>query len=174
MAALAAVAELYLHQEVFAVAFLASIAAANSDTVATEVGLLSGSKPRAITDLRRVVEPGTSGGVSLLGELAAIGSSIGIATLGLLLHTIPSNSLIAAFISVVVGALFGTNFDSLLGGTVQGVRRCQICGAQTESRNHHNEPTKLDRGSRFVDNNVVNFVAILAGTSVAMLAFAAL
>ena len=52
---------------VFSVLYVGAVSAAASDTVATELGLLNRSPPRLITDLRRSVSPGTSGGVSPMG-----------------------------------------------------------------------------------------------------------
>ena len=51
--------------------FAASLAAVNADTWATELGVLNPTAPRLITDLRKVVEKGTSGGVSWIGTLAS-------------------------------------------------------------------------------------------------------
>ncbi|MHB8567461.1 MAG: DUF92 domain-containing protein [Nitrososphaerales archaeon] len=166
VAAILALAEIYSHQQLLVVAFLSSIAAALADTVATEVGLLSKSKPRLITRLSRIIEPGTSGGVTGLGELVAFGSALGISALGVLLSIIGRSgqlSALAAMVSVVTGAFLGTAIDSFLGATVQGMRRCEICGSLTENRYHHGEEAKIVKGSRYIDNNVVNFVGILAG-----------
>ncbi|MDG6997119.1 MAG: DUF92 domain-containing protein [Nitrososphaerota archaeon] len=173
VSALAALAYLYSHQELFVIVFLGAVSVAMSDTIATEVGLLSNSKPRAITDPRRYVEPGTSGGVSFLGELAATISSFCIGILAIVLRVVPyeSNTAVLVLLSVVVGGIVGTNFDSLLGGTVQSLRKCTVCGAFTENRSHHNRATTVVRGSRFVDNNVVNFIAIAFGAAVAVLLF---
>ena len=55
------------------------MAAVNADTWATELGVLSRTPPRLITS-GKVVERGTSGGVSLAGTLAALG---GAAVIGL-------------------------------------------------------------------------------------------
>ena len=52
----------------------AALAAANADTWATELGVLSPSAPRLITSGRRV-EMGASGGVTPTGTLAALGGS---------------------------------------------------------------------------------------------------
>ena len=52
--------------------FAASLAAVNADTWATELGVLNPTSPRLITNLRKVVEKGTSGGVSLVGTLASL------------------------------------------------------------------------------------------------------
>src|SRR6267143_2892234 len=51
----------------FSVLYVGAVSAAASDTVATELGLLNRSPPRLITDPRKVVSPGTSGGVSPMG-----------------------------------------------------------------------------------------------------------
>jgi uncharacterized protein (TIGR00297 family) len=170
IAGLAAVAEIVTHQDLFVVAFLGSIAAAMSDTVATEVGLLSKSKPRLIVNLRKFVEPGTSGGVSILGELAGLASILGIALIGVSLSIVTGDSAVVsvAVLSIVFGALIATNFDSLLGGTLQGQNKCQVCGARTENLLHHEKSTVLVKGVRYLDNNVVNLIATLTGALVSI------
>ena len=171
VAAIASVAELYTHSEIFAVMFLTSVAAALSDTLATEVGLLSPSRPRLITNLSKTVEPGTSGGISLLGDAAAVLSAIGMSLVGLAVLAIkgmgPWNSA-AASLAVILGAVIGVFFDSLLGATVQGVNKCAVCGKFTENLTHHGQKTITDRGLRFVDNNVVNFIGILVGALISI------
>jgi uncharacterized protein (TIGR00297 family) len=164
VAGLAAVAELISHQDIFIIAFLGAVAAAMSDTIATEVGLLSSSKPRMIVNLRKFVDPGTSGGISLLGELAGVASALGIASLGIFLKIINGSipHMIAGFSAVFFGALLATNFDSLLGGTVQGVNHCQVCAEKTESLIHHGMPTRPVKGYRILDNNAVNLIATIA------------
>ena len=170
ISAVAATAYLVFRQEIFAIAFLGAVAVAMSDTIATEVGLLSNSKPRSITNPSKIVEPGTSGGVSALGELAALASSLGIGLLGLVIGVVPfGTSIVVPFaLSVTFGGIVGTNIDSLLGGTIQAQRRCVQCDLVTESKAHHGRPTAVVRGNRYVDNNVVNFVAIALGSLVAI------
>ncbi|MGI0090819.1 MAG: DUF92 domain-containing protein [Nitrososphaerales archaeon] len=170
VAGIAAVAEIFTHQEVFVVAFLGSIAAAMCDTIATEIGLLSRSKPRYILNLRKFVEPGTSGGVSLLGELAGIASALGIAALGIFLGIVSGSrlALISAFFAVVISAILATNFDSFLGSTLQGQNRCRVCGARTESARHHGKSTVRERGIRMLDNNGVNLIATIAAALIAV------
>ena len=158
---IAALATIFVHQEIFAVAFLGSMAAAMSDTIATEIGVLSKSRPRSIVNLRVFVSPGTSGGISLLGELAGLASAFGIATVGLALHIISGNtfSQLSAFGAVVLSAVVAENFDSLLGATIQSQNQCQICGSRTERLFHHNKRTITLRGIKFVENNLVNLIA---------------
>jgi len=170
VAGIAAVAEIVTHQDVFIVAFLGSIAAAMSDTVATEIGLLSKSKPRLIVNLRKFVEPGTSGGVTLMGELACLTSALVITAIGTSLGILSGGyrNLSAAALAVILGAIIATNFDSLIGGTVQGRNRCTVCGTSTELLTHHDMPTVSMSGKRMLDNNAVNLVATLAGALVSV------
>ncbi len=170
VAGLAAVAEIATHQDVFIVAFLGSIAAAMSDTVATEIGLLSKSKPRLIVNLRKFVEPGTSGGVTLMGELACLTSALVITAIGTSLGILSGGyrTLTAAALAVILGAIIATNFDSLLGGTVQGKNRCTVCGAKTELLVHHDVPAVSVTGRRLLDNNAVNLVATFTGALVSI------
>jgi uncharacterized protein (TIGR00297 family) len=166
VAAIASLAELYTHTEIFAVMFLTSVAVALADTLATEVGLLSHSKPRLITHLSKAVEAGTSGGVSLLGDIAAISSAVGLSFLGIAVAVIVGNGsydLFSAALAVVLGATIGVFVDSVLGATVQGINKCSKCEKLTENLTHHGQRTSTVRGLRYVDNNVVNFTSILVG-----------
>jgi len=69
----------------FVGAYLASVSTGLADTLATEVGLLSESEPRLVTDLRRTVERGASGGVTLLGTSVALLASVTIGVLAVVL-----------------------------------------------------------------------------------------
>lgn len=162
--AVVAISELATHQEIYAVAFLGCMAAAMSDTIATEIGLLSTSKPRLIFEPRKTVTPGTSGGVSGLGEMAGLVSAIGLGSLGVALKVVSGSRLETAYalIAVVAAAFLAMNFDSLLGATVQGKNKCKVCGADTENLYHHDERTISEKGIRFLDNNAVNLIATIA------------
>jgi uncharacterized membrane protein len=155
---------------VFAAAFLGAVSTSAADTLATELGLLYPHEPTLITDLRRRVRPGTSGGVTLLGEVA---STLGALVIGVAAVTtgyagIASSRLVA--ISLAAG-LSGSTVDSLLGATVQAVFRCPGCGGITEKTIHCEESTALVRGTRWVDNNTVNFLSTIAGSAVAALMY---
>jgi|SRR5581483_5040096 len=98
----------------FLVAGCAALAEAAADTVASEIGEALSSTARLITT-GKPVPPGTDGGVSVPGTLAGIVASGIIATVSALVGLISSR---AAAI-VVVAAVFGMLFDSILGGCLE-------------------------------------------------------
>jgi uncharacterized protein (TIGR00297 family) len=155
---------------VFAAAFLGAVSTSAADTLATELGLLYPHEPKLITDLSRKVRPGTSGGVTLLGEVA---STFGALVIGVAAWTtgfagLASSSLVA--ISLAAG-LLGSTVDSLLGATIQAVFECPGCNRVTEKRVHCGYSTALVRGYRWVDNNTVNFLSTIIGSVVAALMY---
>ncbi len=165
VAAVLAGTQLFSGGTTFVASFIGAMSTAASDTVATEVGLLSKSKPRLITQLGKSVVPGTSGGVSALGFLGAILASSVIGGLAFLLN-LSSEGLAIIPISIASG-LVGAVADSILGATVQRKGYCAVCGTHTENLAHHGEPTKLVSGLPFLDNNVVNLLATIVGAAAA-------
>jgi uncharacterized protein (TIGR00297 family) len=100
--------------EIFIYAFIASVATANGDTLASEIGETSRSKPRMITTLKET-EPGVDGGVTPLGEAASIAGALIIGILAAVTGmTGPFGIVVGA-----IGGFLGTNFDSFLGATLQ-------------------------------------------------------
>jgi uncharacterized membrane protein len=166
---------------IFFAAFLGALATATADTLATEIGLLNPSPPRLITKPWRIVQPGTSGGVSLLGELATIfgtlligGSAALLAAplwIGFFGYALMPELITFAPVTMVivaaVGGFIGCTIDSLFGATIQGMWQCISCGKQTEKRIHCSQPAKFLRGTRFLDNHMVNMVSSLIGGIVA-------
>ena len=159
--------------ELLAIGFLASISTAMADTLATEIGVLSHSTPRLITNFKERVKPGTSGGVSELGELTAFLTSISMAIIGLLLYMFSFGdvTIVSVIVSVSIGAMVGTTFDSFLGATIQALYKCAVCGQFTESRTHHEQRTTQVRGFKLIENNSVNFIGILLGTLVSLFSY---
>ena len=137
-----------------------------ADTLATEIGLLSRSRPRLITNLRKKVGAGTSGGISLLGEIMVVSGSllVGILAFFLEFSSIPFFTII---LLTLLGGFIGSHIDSILGATIQSMNRCIICGIITESNNHHNKPTESFKGLKIIENNTVNFLSTVAGASTA-------
>jgi uncharacterized protein (TIGR00297 family) len=100
--------------DVFIFAFIASVATANGDTLASEIGETSRSKPRMITTLKEI-EPGVDGGITPLGEAASLAGAVIIG----LLATGMGMAGVSGIVVAAIGGFMGTNFDSLLGATLQ-------------------------------------------------------
>ncbi len=156
-----ALAELFIGGYFFAALFLGSIAAAASDTVATELGLLSNSKPRLLTRIRSPVAPGTSGGVTPLGIVGAFFASLVIGVMAFFLGVLSGYVLPLA--AAIFGGVVGSGADSLYGATVQRKGYCVVCGRPAETLKHCGETTHRTGGAPFVENNIVNLLGTLTG-----------
>ncbi len=160
-------------KEHFFLAYIGTLATVTSDTWATELGILSSKKPRLITNLKRTVEPGVSGGVTLLGYGAALAASFFIATVAYVFYRLKlvftefngfyiSPEVI--YLVAIVSGLIGCTVDSILGATVQGFYYCERCKTFTERRIHTcGEKAKLVHGYEFFDNDVVNLTSSIIG-----------
>jgi uncharacterized protein (TIGR00297 family) len=137
--------------------FAAALAASNADTWATELGVLNPHPPRLITHPSRIVEKGTSGGISPVGTLAALTGAGLIGFLAGLLN--PGGISLSTVFIVTVAGLLGSLFDSLLGATVQTIYRCPACNKETEQYPNHSCGTMTTqiRGWKWLDNDWVNF-----------------
>lgn len=108
-----------------AVPFVASIAVAMADTLASELGVLS-ERAYLITTFRKV-EAGTNGAISLLGEFVALVGASLIAVAGYaLLHLSGTEAVLCLLLG-----LFGCHIDSVLGATFQGKYKGTITGQDT-------------------------------------------
>ena len=149
------------------IAFSGAMAAVNADTWATELGVFSSTLPRLITN-GRPVERGTSGGVTFLGYLAALGGALLVG-----LVAVPFTTTTAAFALlgiVALAGLSGSTFDSFLGATVQAIYYCPHCQKETERHPVHTCGTGTTRlrGWRWLNNDMVNFACSLVGAIVAI------
>ena len=149
--------------------FLGAISASAADTVATELGLLSHNRPRLITNLARIVTPGTSGGVTVLGILGAIFASLVIGSMAFFLGLMSMR--LAVVPICVIGGVFGACFDSVLGASVQRRGYCVICHKPTEVLRHCGEATHVTGGVQYIENNVVNLLATVAGAAASLAVF---
>lgn len=152
----------------FLAAYLGAVSTAYADTLATEIGLLYPREPRLITSMKPV-PTGTPGGVSPYGTAAQLLSAFTIVPATALF--LPKGYDAATFLNllaiVLLSSFLGSTFDSLIGATVQAVYRCERCGKVTEKRTHCNAEAKHLKGFKYVDNNVVNFVATVFGATIA-------
>jgi uncharacterized protein (TIGR00297 family) len=189
--ALIVVANLVWPHPVWWAAFAGAMATVNSDTWATELGVLSQARPRLITTGHQV-EAGTSGGISWMGSWAALAGAALIALfaasaklLGALFAGSPGSApapialagVVFALLILTSGAgLLGSLFDSLLGASVQAIYYCDACAKETERYPAHRcgRPTRPLRGWRWLDNDWVNFLSSVLGAAVAAGAWLAL
>ncbi|MBT3763310.1 MAG: DUF92 domain-containing protein [Candidatus Marinimicrobia bacterium] len=143
------------------VLYLGAIGAATADTWATEIGFYSRSKPRLVLS-KKIVERGVSGGVTVMGIL---GSALGAFIIGFLGEEIlMMNDLL---LPLTIAGLTGSLTDSILGRFIQAQFKCPSCGEQTEDRYHCDQKTELIFGSRWIGNDMVNFINTVVGASVA-------
>jgi uncharacterized protein (TIGR00297 family) len=146
--------------------FAGSLAAANADTWATELGILSPRAPRMITSWKQVPK-GTSGGVSLVGTLATTAGAGLVGLIGWLFT--PEISAWAMIGVVTLAGLLGSLVDSLLGATVQAIYYDPQRQKETEKvvLNADGSPAVPVRGWEWINNDMVNFSASLCGALIA-------
>jgi uncharacterized protein (TIGR00297 family) len=143
-------------------AALGALAAAAADTWASEIGVRSPSAPRSIVT-GRVVRPGTSGGVTPLGWLAAAAGAVvvGGAWAG------AADRRAATVWLALAGGLAGSLADSVAGATLQAGYACVVCGQPAEAPGLHcGQPNRLVRGHAWVTNDVVNLIGTATGALV--------
>ena len=139
---------------------IGAIAAATADTWSTEVGTVLGGTPRDIVT-GRVVAPGTSGGITIAGSMAALAAAVLAAVVA------AGVDWSAPAIAIVSGGVVGSLVDSLLGATLQERRWCPTCDAPTERRTHTCGTSTVHRGGiRGCDNDIVNLLSTIAGAVV--------
>ncbi|MCH7662349.1 MAG: DUF92 domain-containing protein [Chloroflexi bacterium] len=148
-------------------AFLGAMATVNADTWATEIGLLSKSSPRLVTN-GKLVQRGTSGGVTVLGTVATIA---GGALVGLVVSILSPQ--IEYSMGMAVGALAGlagSLLDSVLGATIQAIYYCPQDNTETEQHPIHRCGTATTslRGWQWLNNDLVNFVSSIFGAVMAV------
>jgi uncharacterized protein (TIGR00297 family) len=147
------------------IGFAASLAAVNADTWATELGVLNPTPPRMITNLRKLVEKGTSGGISLWGTGASL---LGAAVIALPAALFTEYWLL--FPLITVAGLAGSLFDSFLGATVQAMYYCPTDKKETEKHPLHTCGTETVhiRGWEWLNNDWVNFACGAFGVMIAL------
>lgn len=153
----------------------ASLAAVNADTWATELGVFNPTPPRLISTWK-VVEKGTSGGISLVGILAASGGAALIALFASLLggSALPTEVLplpMLVFAIITLAGVLGSLFDSLLGATVQAIYHCPQCNKETERHPLHTcgTSTRQVHGWSWLNNDRVNLGCATMGALIGLI-----
>lgn len=180
-----ALAFAFTHDLRWAVAFAGAYAAATADTWATEIGTLARGTPRSILTWRPIAT-GMSGGITLAGTLAELGGALWIGLVSPVAiwlaftqfgHALSFSGHAGSMIALGLAALAlvplagfaGAILDSLLGATVQELRRCDACERTCETNPHTcGNPTRLVRGIPGVSNDVVNLLATATGAALTL------
>ncbi len=155
---------IFTQQEIWTYTFAATLAGANSDTWASEIGPLSNRKPVSIRSLKRVPK-GTSGAVSLLGMMAGLVGSFFIAMLFGWLQGVEAYIVI----SIAIAGFLGNLVDTMIGATIQVEYTCSVCHKHTEAREHCKKATMKSKGLIGVNNEIVNFLSSFAAGIVCLL-----
>lgn len=100
-------------EEIFAIAFIASVATALGDTMASEIGKTA-KNVYLITNFKKV-KPGTNGGISTIGEIGAVLGCILVSLIAFSLGIMPLSFLLP----VTLSALIAIHIDSILGATLE-------------------------------------------------------
>jgi len=136
------------------------------DTLASELGILSRSKPILITTLKPV-PPGTNGGMSVGGTLASV---IGGAVMGLTMSAcliLESSRCRETWMSIVLtttllGAMSGGTgslVDSILGATIQQTKFSETKKLILQDESIPTGPIKVISGLDILTGNQVNVVS---------------
>jgi len=156
--------------------FSGALAAANADTWATELGVLSRAEAVLITSGKRV-ERGTSGGISWFGTLAAFGGALLVGFFTALfwssvtLGRLDPGGFALIMLGVAGAGLLGSLADSVIGATVQAIYYCPTCDKETERHPLHTcgTTTRQVRGLGWLDNDWVNIGCTLVGGAISLL-----
>ncbi|MBO4410231.1 MAG: DUF92 domain-containing protein [Spirochaetales bacterium] len=155
MATIAALMWLLTSKNIALVMFGAAVAEATADTFAGEIGRLSSRDPVSILTLKPVPR-GVSGGVTVLGMVAAMGASVCIAACWCLWF-----SGVTVYQGLLVGLLgfAGAVVDSYLGAGVQAMYLDPDTGLPSEKEEKDGRKLELVRGIRWIDNDMVNLMS---------------
>jgi len=98
--------------------YITAIAVASADTFASEIGILS-DDVYLITNMNRI-RGGTDGGISLLGQIAALTGAFIAAFFGwLLLFRLDTSYALVCLVGPTLFGFLGCQIDSLLGATLE-------------------------------------------------------
>ena len=163
VAAICALLYVFTRNHGFVLGFIASLAEALADTLASGVGSISG---RAYDLFRfKPCQPGLSGGMSLIGTVFSLIGGIIVSIVAYIFGRITFVEIIIVSACAFLGALF----DSMLGSLLQVKYKCTKCGSIIEAEHHCGATSEHYSGLKFINNDTVNFFGTLLA---ALIAFA--
>ncbi|MHA1346697.1 MAG: DUF92 domain-containing protein [Candidatus Heimdallarchaeaceae archaeon] len=165
-----------VHEPIFTIMAGGAFATSLSDTLGTEIGVLSKNKPRLSIKPWKKADRGTPGAVSIIGLLSSIMAAAIIAGIGygvsyLDNFVVMSSSKVLFLISVIIGGFLGAYADSIFACTIQKMNKCNECGKITEKDFHCNEETVFHSGIRWMQNDIVNLFSVAIGAFISALVY---
>ncbi len=154
---IAVVSSYFFESEIWFVIYLISLSVSTADTWATEFGNLKKRKTINILNFKEI-EQGESGGISFGGTLGGIFGASLIAVSGIFWL---QNNLFFQFLLISSMGFFGMLIDSVLGSSLQRKNTCVVCKKQTEKSIHCGIPTEYHVGTKWLNNDGVNFISAL-------------
>jgi uncharacterized protein (TIGR00297 family) len=142
--------------------FISALAAATSDTWASEIGRWSRTAPRDVFTWKKT-EPGTSGAISGLGTWASFLGAFLTALVAIplmVVEQIPLN-MFAMLIVVIFSGWLGNWMDTWIGAKWQVRYQCVSCQQKTEQGIHCQQSTRQIQGISWLDNDIVNLICTL-------------
>ncbi|HEY8400883.1 MAG TPA: DUF92 domain-containing protein [Cytophagaceae bacterium] len=153
---------LYFQHEALIAAIISSVAAANADSWASEIGGLSKKQPVMITNFKPV-NKGISGGVTLMGMAGGVAGSLFIVIAGVTtiqaISPFKGNLFLLCWTTALAG-IIGFLFDSYLGALAQALYKNSTTNELTE---YTSGKMELIKGIRWMNNDLVNLITTLAG-----------
>lgn len=166
IAAISGFVAYFYSDPIFTLAFAISLASANADTWASELGSLSKRPPLSIRGGTRVTV-GTSGAVSLLGTVAGFFGAMLIAASATLLLQLE----IKTFMFILIFGFGGMLIDTILGAYFQAEYRCLHCSLIIEKPSHCGRKAILIKGVNWLRNDAVNFLSCLIAVILGMVLY---
>jgi len=164
----------YIYNDtIYMVGFATAFAAANADTWASELGVLSKRDPIYIINFKKA-EKGVSGAISIFGTVASLLGALFIAivfTLGLVLKYNNIEITYKYILIITISGFLGSIIDSYLGSLIQVKYKCVVCNKITEKKIHHGEITSLIKGIKWFNNDFVNFTSGALASLIAIVLF---
>ncbi len=163
-------------EPIFTIMAGGAFATSLSDTLGTEIGVLSKKKPRISKKPWIKAERGTPGAVSIIGLLSSIIAAAVIAGIGFGVSyldslVVMSSSKVLFLIAVIIGGFLGAYADSIFACTIQKMNKCKKCSKITEKDFHCSEETVFYSGIRWMQNDVVNLFSVAIGAFISALVY---
>ena len=154
LAAIVGIIYFFTKESVWIMVFAILLAAANSDTWASEIGSLSKKRPLSVRTFKQT-DTGTSGAISRLGTFAALAGSLVISFIAMLLFPIQPWGGILIFLF----GFLGNVMDTLLGAYIQVEYKCPVCGQIVETNLECHKKVVKIKGFTLFNNDMVNVLS---------------